>query len=109
VATYTFAELSGGLVYDGSHIWVGTNTSATEIDASDGTVLGSFAVLPSTISMTFDGTNIWVSGGEGVTKLRAADGKSLATISSTQSNEWIAFDGANIWTADFETGVVSKY
>jgi YVTN family beta-propeller protein len=64
------------VAFDGANIWVtnaGDNT-VTKLRATDGGVLGTFAVGAAPYGVAFDGANIWVSNFSPgtVTKLRAA-------------------------------------
>ena len=67
-----------GIAFDGANIWVtncGSN-NVTKLRASDGAVLGTYAVGTSPAGIAFDGANIWVanSGSNNVMKLRPSDG-----------------------------------
>jgi hypothetical protein len=89
--------------FDGTNIWV-TNLSSnnvTKMSASNGAVLGTFAVGNSPAGIAFDGTNIWVSnnGGNTVTELLASTGAVVGTITVGSSPGDIAFDGTYIWVA----------
>ena len=71
----------------------------TKLRASDGTVLGTFAVGTQPMGVAFDGANIWVTNdvSNTVTKLRASDGTVLGTFGVGNHPLGVAFDGANIW------------
>jgi len=81
----------------------------SKLRASDGALLGIFAVGSNPVGVVFDGANIWVSNNlsNSVTKLRASDGQLLGTFTVGQEPTGIAFDGANIWVAN-RGGTVSK-
>jgi sugar lactone lactonase YvrE len=99
----TFADpggYPGGIIFDGTYIWV-SNTNATVTRfRPDGKPAGTFKVGLSPLYMAFDGVDIWVgnSGDDTVTKLRATDGKNRGTFKAVGVNG-IAFDGVNIWAA----------
>src|SRR2546422_11304122 len=69
----------------------------TKLRASDGTVLGTFAVGTDPIGVAFDGANIWVAneGSTNVTKLRASDGMVLGTFAVGTAPVGVAFDSVN--------------
>src|SRR5258708_29745090 len=97
--------------FGSANVWV-TNQSSntvTELRASDGTPLGTFAAGPGPVGVAFDSFNIWVadSFGSTVTKLRALDGSVLGTLPEAQCHG-LAFDGANIWVTNTDNSVVSK-
>jgi DNA-binding beta-propeller fold protein YncE len=62
------------VAFDGANIWV-TNSSGntvTKVRASDGTLLGTFALGAGPVGaafVVFDGANIWVTNSSGLTKL----------------------------------------
>src|SRR5664279_3726464 len=47
--------------FDGSHIWVAnyTSGSVTELEASDGAIVGTFSAGANPIGLAFDGANLW--------------------------------------------------
>jgi hypothetical protein len=97
----TFADTAGpgGIVFDGTYIWVSNfNATVTRFNL-DGTQAGTFNVGLRPLNMAFDGANIWVvnSGDITVTKLRARDGTILGTFPTTAAPYGITFDGTNIW------------
>jgi YVTN family beta-propeller protein len=61
------------LAFDGANIWVSNagSKSVTELQASTGTVLGTFTVGTVPTGVAFDGANIWVAnyGSNSVSKL----------------------------------------
>ena len=95
------------------NIWVtnwGSN-DVTELRASDGANMGTFAVGQAPCGIAFDGTNVWVANHSGntVTKLRASDGATTGTFIASGLPFGLAFDGANIWvTSPTCLGTVSK-
>jgi DNA-binding beta-propeller fold protein YncE len=62
-----------GIAFDGANIWVTnwTSNNVTKLRASDGAILGTFAVGSSPTGIAFDGANIWVVnvGSNSVSKL----------------------------------------
>lgn len=58
--------------FDGSSVWVANagSNNVTRLRASDGTVLGTFAVGNEPLAVAFDGTSVWVanSGSNTVSK-----------------------------------------
>jgi len=102
-ATFNIFGGALGSAFDGENIWIANNfvNKVTKVRASDGVVLGSYAVGSSPQGVAFDGTNIWVANLSGnVTKLRASDGTVLGTFPVAGSAVRIAFDGTNIWVAN---------
>ena len=93
-----------GIAFDGANIWVANHGSnnVSKLRASDGAVLGTYAVGAVPSGIAFDGANIWVAnhGSNNVTKLRASDGAVLGTYAVGTSPAGIAFDGANIWVTN---------
>ena len=61
---------------------ISASNDVTKLRASDGQLLGTFAVNRGPQGVAFDGANIWVtnSGSNDVTKLRASDGAVLGTF-----------------------------
>ncbi len=74
-------------------MWVANygSNKVTKLRASDGTVLGTFAVGANPWGVAFDGVNIWVTnyGSNNVTKLRASDGKGRATARYWGPSSWV--------------------
>src|SRR5215475_12385763 len=104
-----FPQGSSGVAFDGSSVWVThwDDNSVTKLRASDGAVLGIFAVPGTPLAVAFDGANIWVtlwngpSGPAGsVVKLRASDGTLLGNLPVGFSPAAIVFDGLYMWVAD---------
>ena len=91
------------MAFDGANIWVTNDNSnnVTKLRASDGAVLGTFAVGSSPTGVAFDGANVWVANysSNNVTKLRASDGSVLGTFAAGSAPFGVAFDGANVWVA----------
>jgi DNA-binding beta-propeller fold protein YncE len=84
----------------------------TELRASDGTVLGTFAAGSGPSAVVFDGTNVWVANvtGASVSKLRASDGTVLGTFPVGNNPSGLAFDGANMWVSFGNgAGAVAKF
>ena len=110
----TGGSYAGGLVFDGTYVWVTsqgfTSGFVFAVRASDGAPLGTFRTGQRPTGITYDGTNIWVanSGSNTVTKLRASDGTNLGTFAVGNNPNAAAFDGANIWVANHGDGTVSK-
>ena len=71
-----------GLAFDGANIWVANayDDTVTKLRASDGALLGTFAVGDFPTDVLFDGANIWVISStlDGtIAKLRPSDGALL--------------------------------
>jgi DNA-binding beta-propeller fold protein YncE len=86
------------------------NRAVTELRASDGLNLGTFAVGSNPNGVAFDGANIWVTnyGDSTVTELRASDGATLGTFAVGSLPVGVAFDGVNIWVTNQGFNSVSK-
>ena len=78
------------------------SNTVTELRANDGTLLGTFNVGSSPVSIAFDGAHIWVSNADSntVTELRASDGGLLGTFNVGSVPVGLAFDSANIWVSE---------
>ena len=102
--TFELTDTGIGAAFDGENIWVANNhmNTVTKMRASDGTVLGTFAVGAAPQSVAFDGANIWVGNlnSNEVTKLRASDGALLGTYPVGGSGNSVVFDGQNIWVSN---------
>ena len=60
------------MAFDGANIWVANSAgTVTKLRASDGAVLGTFAVGTQPYGVAFDGANVWVTnnGSNTVSKL----------------------------------------
>ena len=86
----------------------GSPQLVTKIQASTGTVLGTFPAPPTAYGMAFDGTYIWVSGQGALYKLLASTGSQVASYLSG-GYLGLAFDGASIWVANDKQGTVSRF
>ena len=92
------------LAFDGANVWVANANSGdvTQLRASDGATLGTFAVgsaagaVPTAIA--FDGVHVWVASRvtDDLTRLRVADGQKRY-FPLEGGPEGVAFDGADIW------------
>ena len=82
----------------------------SKLRASDGALLGTFAVGSNPHGVAFDGANIWVANfsSNNVSKLRASDGTLLGTFAVGSFPNGVAFDGANIWVTNISSNTVSK-
>lgn len=108
---------AGGILYDGSNIWVTKGQSISSPDHllkldSNGNVLLDTAVGPFPEQPAFDGTNIWVPNhfDDSVTVVRAVGGLAgtvLATLSGNglDGPDVAAFDGERILVTNFEGSV----
>jgi len=104
------------MAFDGTSIWVSNNNDGTvsQLNASDGEILGTFKVgtLPNGIG--FDGVNIWVanSASNTVTKLRVSEAgvgpRSQTFAVGTCPINGVAFDGANVWVTNGCSNTISK-
>ncbi len=100
------------IAFDGANMWIADNgaASVTKLRASDGVILGTFAVGDHPLGVVFDGSSIWVTGGNAntLTKLRASDGTNLGTFPVGSGPFSLAFDGANIWVTNANDNTVTK-
>jgi serine/threonine protein kinase len=99
------------VVTDGHSIWVAiSNNTVTRLRASDGAVLGTFAVGKDPRGIALEGDNIWVTdfGDNTVRKLRAIDGSGLGLYHTGSRPIGVAFDGANLWVANNGSNNVVK-
>jgi DNA-binding beta-propeller fold protein YncE len=69
----TVGYAPSGIAFDGIYIWVANrdDNTVTKLRASDGSLVGTYAVGIGPMGIGFDGANIWVtnSGDKNVTKL----------------------------------------
>jgi len=74
----------------------------TELNASDGSLVGTYPVGQGAEGVTFDGSHIWVANGANgtVTELNASDGSLVGTYPVGSHPEGITFDGSHIWVAN---------
>ena len=102
--TFDLSDTGIGAAFDGENIWIAHNhmDTVTKMRASDGTVLGTFAVGAAPQGVAFDGTNIWVANlnSNNVTKIRASDGALLGTYPVSGTGNSVVFDGENIWVSN---------
>ncbi len=105
----SFPDGTSGVAFDGSSMWVThwDDNSVTKLRASDGAVLGIFAVPGTPYAIAFDGANIWATLWNGpngpagsVVKLRASDGTLLGNFPVGPSPAAIVFDGSYLWVAN---------
>src|SRR5262249_2526834 len=98
--------------FDGANIWVANfdDNNVKKLRATDGTLLGTFAVGTHPQGIAYDGTNMWIvnktSGN--VTKMRASDGSVQGTFGAGSNAYAAAFDGANIWVANYSDNNITK-
>ena len=87
-----WAVVHAGIAFDGANIWVANygSNNVTKLRASDGAILGTYAVGSNPVGIAFDGANIWVtnSGSDNVSKLRASDGAVLGTYAVGNGPLW---------------------
>ena len=89
---------------DGAHLGQCFNNTVSKLRASDGALLGTFAVGDGPSGILFDGGgNIWVVNqhDDTVTKLQASDGTVEGTFPAGAGPVELCFDGANIWISDY--------
>jgi YVTN family beta-propeller protein len=92
-------------------VWV-TNffsSTVTKLRASDGAVLGTFALGSEPAGIAYDGSTLWIanSGSNTVVRVRPADGGVIATYAVGKGPLGVAFDGASMWSANFGSDSVS--
>jgi hypothetical protein len=112
VTTFADAGAPYAIGFEGGSMWM-TNWSTgsvTKMQASDGTVLGTFTVGIHPQGIAFDGVNMRVTNfrSNTVTKLRASDGANLGTFTVGTSPEGIAFDGTNVGVANIGSGTLAE-
>ncbi len=86
------------------------HNNISRLRASDGHLLGTFAVGVQPQFAVFDGESIWVTNqaSNSVTKLSACDGSRLGTFLAGEFPNGIAFDGANVWVSNQHSHTLSK-
>ncbi|HUK90229.1 MAG TPA: hypothetical protein VLZ81_07500, partial [Blastocatellia bacterium] len=99
------------LAFDGTNIWSanGSANTVTKIQASDGTVLATYALPNSADDLVFDGQFIWIlsRGSASVTKL-TTNGLIVGTFATGASPSSIVFDGANVWVTNLANSSLTK-
>jgi YVTN family beta-propeller protein len=96
---------------DGLNIWVANFFSQTMTKlATDGSVLGTYAVGDGPAGVTYAGSYIWVAnnGSNTVSKVQVSDGALVKNFSVGRGPYGVVYDGANLWVASSSTGQVSK-
>ena len=98
LGTYGIGTCSG-IAFDGANIWAVAD-GVTELNASNGSVIGRYTGFGGGGGIAFDGANIWVMGiGDDVTKVNVSDGSVVGMYPGGGGGglgSAIAFDGANI-------------
>ena len=101
-----------GIAFDGEDIWVTNNgdNTVTELRASDGANLGTFAVGTSPMGIAFDGANMWVvnNGSNNVTELQVPGGAVLGTFSVGTAPMGIVFDSSHMWVTNNGSSSVTE-
>jgi hypothetical protein len=97
----------GPIASDGSHLWVGSRSTVTEMSASDGSlvhVLRGPAYGFFVESIAADSSHVWVLNYGSVTELSASTGALIQVISGPQYDLQgaysIASDGTHVWIAN---------
>jgi DNA-binding beta-propeller fold protein YncE len=98
----------GPIASDGSHLWVGSGPSVTELSASNGSlirVLRGPAYGFSVRSIAADAAHVWVLNASGsITELMASSGALVQIVKGSafdlQGSTEIASDGAHVWVAN---------
>ncbi len=104
------AEAASDVAYSGGDVWVACSNFVAELDATDGSLIGTYALSTGTARyLTVSDGDVWVAGrGTGqngtLTELSAATG----AVISTQNLQEVAptailSDGTNIWIAGGHT------
>ena len=93
------------------------DNTVTELNASDGSVVGTYPAGtkpfgPSFDAITFDGSHIWMTNdsNNAVTELNASHGSLVGTY-VMPTGSWpavIAFDGSHIWVASANNKAVTE-
>ena len=70
-----------GVRFDGTNIWLTTNSNSVINMSITGNILGSYIVGTNPQGIGFDGSDIWVANAESnnVTELKASDGANSGT------------------------------
>jgi glutamine cyclotransferase len=124
VNTYAVGNNPTSLAYDGANIWVVNQKDATvtKLRASDGSVLGTYTLLPArTLTpAAFDGKNVWVGGYDGQGRywlfVLNADGsflfnpinQSIYDVNFFQPTA-LCFDENNIWVTLYNAQAAISY
>lgn len=106
----------GPIASDGSHLWVGSGTTVTEMSATDGSlvrVLRGPAYEFTVESIAADSSHVWVLNYPGrVTELSASTGSLVQVISGAkyelQGADHIASDGTNVWITNGATDSITE-
>ncbi|HEX8817706.1 MAG TPA: hypothetical protein VF753_19605 [Terriglobales bacterium] len=109
-ATISLPGASGYIAYDGANMWVTSGSGLVEVQASTGTVLGTFPVGSGPAGVAFDGTNIWVAnaGSNNVMQIQPSTGNILGTFNVGTAPVGLAFDGNNMWVTNSGSNNVMK-
>jgi hypothetical protein len=100
--------LSGGLLYDGTRMWLASFSGELLRLNSDGTVADAIPLGASGRAPIFDGTNLWVpTGADGIAIVRADNGVLVTTLAET--TEFLAFDGVRVLSVNPVTQSISVW
>ena len=108
-------DLSYGIAFDGSRIWVananpntGSVAIVTPTSSTPWTVTNVTAGFAVPTGIVFDGANIWLTdpGHNALDKLDSG-GAILRQVTVGSSPEFLVFDGANIWVPNYADSTVS--
>jgi DNA-binding beta-propeller fold protein YncE len=98
---------------DGENVWTSTFGSVAQVQASTGTVLGTWTGAASSEGVALAAGKVFVTGATSPGSLYVIDPTAavgpVTTAASTLGNHpiGIAFDGSNLWTANFAGASVS--
>ena len=94
-----------GIVFDGQYVWVANDSvanSVTKIDATSGTIVGTYPVGRAPDALAFDGTYIWVANSNSaqVWTLNRETGQMVGGYSTGVFPTDMLYDGTNMWISN---------
>jgi len=108
----SLGDLTGGIAFDGSNIWVanGATNTVIKIDPATNAGVTTVAVGSYPMGLAFGGGYLWVAcwSNSSVSKIDVATNTVVATITVGSSPNALAVSGGNLWVANYYSNNVSK-
>jgi uncharacterized protein YjbI with pentapeptide repeats len=106
--TYASAEQPGALAYGDGAVWIANpDGTVTELNASNGSAIGSYPACGGTGSsdIAYSGGDVWVACSNSVAELDATDGSLIGSYNlSTGAARCLTISGGDVWVAGGANG-----
>jgi outer membrane lipoprotein-sorting protein len=107
------ATEGNSITFDGLNLWVSTQDShVRKVRATDGSVLGAYALGGMAAAIAYDGTEIWAAGhaNDSLMQLQPKSNNLVAALAlpAGSAPAGVAFDGVSMWVTHHGTNTVSK-